>query len=108
MRGSASSICRRGIARAVQHGGNALYCAVDRRSSEVARRALALRLSRHQAGNLMDEPFRSKRDAFLDKVRRRPVVMGILNVTPDSFFDGGRFQTAEAATTHARRLAADG
>jgi dihydropteroate synthase len=34
--------------------------------------------------------------------------MGILNLTPDSFSDGGRFQTADAAISHARRMAADG
>jgi dihydropteroate synthase len=28
---------------------------------------------------------------------RRPLVMGVLNVTPDSFFDGGRFLSADAA-----------
>ena len=33
-----------------------------------------------------------------------PVVMGILNVTPDSFSDGGRFAHAGAALTHARRM----
>jgi dihydropteroate synthase len=37
-----------------------------------------------------------------------PVVMGVLNVTPDSFSDGGRFQDAEAALTQARRMMADG
>jgi dihydropteroate synthase len=51
---------------------------------------------------------RAKRDAFLDKIGARPVVMGILNLTPDSFSDGGRFITAEAALAHARRMAADG
>src|SRR5689334_14951742 len=59
----------------------------------------------------MDHELRKRgtsRDAFMDKVRRRPVVMGILNVTPDSFFDGGRFQTIETAMEHAKRLAADG
>jgi dihydropteroate synthase len=56
----------------------------------------------------MEEPFRRRRDAFLRTVRRRPAVMGILNVTPDSFFDGGQFQTIEAATSHAKKLAADG
>jgi len=35
-------------------------------------------------------------------------VMGIVNVTPDSFSDGGRFLGAEAAIGHARRLAAEG
>lgn len=38
----------------------------------------------------------------------RPLVMGIVNVTPDSFSDGGRFLHADAALTQARRLIADG
>ena len=37
-----------------------------------------------------------------------PLVMGVLNVTPDSFSDGGRFFDANAAIAHARRLAAEG
>jgi dihydropteroate synthase len=37
-----------------------------------------------------------------------PRVMGIVNVTPDSFSDGGRFLGAEAAIGHARRLVAEG
>lgn len=51
---------------------------------------------------------RAKRDAFLDKIGRRPLVMGILNLTPDSFSDGGRFTAAEAALSHAGRMAAEG
>jgi dihydropteroate synthase len=51
---------------------------------------------------------RAKRDCFLDKVGRRPVVMGILNLTPDSFSDGGRFVAPEAALVHAKRMAAEG
>lgn len=38
----------------------------------------------------------------------RPQVMGILNVTPDSFSDGGRFVGADAAIDHARSMVADG
>jgi dihydropteroate synthase len=38
----------------------------------------------------------------------RPRVMGILNVTPDSFSDGGRFFDLERALDHARRMLADG
>jgi dihydropteroate synthase len=38
----------------------------------------------------------------------RPAVMGVVNVTPDSFSDGGRFATAEAAVAHARRLLDEG
>jgi dihydropteroate synthase len=37
-----------------------------------------------------------------------PVVMGVLNVTPDSFSDGGRFSDLSAALTHAEQMAADG
>src|ERR1700719_2755213 len=38
----------------------------------------------------------------------RPVVMGILNVTPDSFSDGGRFAGVEAALARAREIVAEG
>ncbi|MDD3883702.1 MAG: dihydropteroate synthase [Gallionella sp.] len=38
----------------------------------------------------------------------RPRVMGIVNVTPDSFSDGGRFFTAKTAIDHAHRLLAEG
>ncbi|HEX5586849.1 MAG TPA: dihydropteroate synthase, partial [Acidimicrobiia bacterium] len=38
----------------------------------------------------------------------RPAVMGIVNVTPDSFSDGGRFATVDAAVEHGLRLVADG
>lgn len=37
-----------------------------------------------------------------------PRVMGILNVTPDSFSDGGRFNTVDAALGHAVRMVAEG
>jgi dihydropteroate synthase len=36
------------------------------------------------------------------------LIMGIVNVTPDSFSDGGRFLDAGAAVAHARRLIAEG
>lgn len=35
---------------------------------------------------------------------KRPLIMGILNVTPDSFSDGGRFIDAGAAVSHALRM----
>lgn len=38
----------------------------------------------------------------------RPVVMGILNVTPDSFSDGGRFLGLDDAVRRAREMAAEG
>src|SRR5438128_9853633 len=45
-------------------------------------------------------------DAWLLDPGRRPLVMGVLNVTPDSFSDGGRFASTEAAVAHAREMAA--
>ena len=38
----------------------------------------------------------------------RPLVMGIVNVTPDSFSDGGRHITTTDAVAHAQQLVADG
>jgi dihydropteroate synthase len=40
--------------------------------------------------------------------KKRPLVMGVLNVTPDSFSDGGKFIEPAQAIEHARRLAAEG
>jgi dihydropteroate synthase len=39
---------------------------------------------------------------------RRPIVMGILNLTPDSFADGGRFVDPAKALAHAERMIAEG
>jgi dihydropteroate synthase len=39
---------------------------------------------------------------------RRGLIMGVLNVTPDSFSDGGKFFTAEQAVEHGVRMAAEG
>ncbi|HSD48339.1 MAG TPA: dihydropteroate synthase [Actinomycetota bacterium] len=38
----------------------------------------------------------------------RTIVMGVLNVTPDSFSDGGRFLDAEAAVAHGLQMVEDG
>lgn len=39
---------------------------------------------------------------------KRPLIMGIVNVTPDSFSDGGHYASAQAAIDHGVRLLADG
>ena len=44
------------------------------------------------------------RKRFEDK----PLIMGILNVTPDSFYDGGKFYPQDVAIAHALRLADEG
>lgn len=38
----------------------------------------------------------------------RPLIMGIVNITPDSFFDGGQHSTVANAVAHARQLMAEG
>jgi dihydropteroate synthase len=49
-----------------------------------------------------------ERDQFLAAVRRAPQLMGIVNVTPDSFSDGGRYADPASAVAHAKALAAEG
>jgi dihydropteroate synthase len=41
-------------------------------------------------------------------IQNETIVMGILNVTPDSFSDGGRYNEIELAIQHAKKLIADG
>jgi dihydropteroate synthase len=52
--------------------------------------------------------FAKKRDAFLAAAHSRKTIMGILNVTPDSFSDGGRFNAPDRALEQARKLFAEG
>jgi dihydropteroate synthase len=47
-------------------------------------------------------------DAWLLDESRPPLVMGVLNVTPDSFSDGGKYSTHDAAIAHAQEMAAAG
>ena len=47
-------------------------------------------------------------EMWLQNPRRRPLVMGIVNVTPDSFSEQGRFAEANAAIAHGRQLIQDG
>ncbi len=46
----------------------------------------------------------AREDIFARARSGPPVVMGILNVTPDSFSDGGRFLPAASAVAHARHM----
>ena len=51
-------------------------------------------------------PLRAPLDRLL--AQNRPIVMGILNVTPDSFSDGGQFIDPHSAIQHARRMIDEG
>lgn len=42
------------------------------------------------------------------KLGERTQIMGILNVTPDSFSDGGRYTNVERAVAHAKQMMEDG
>lgn len=42
------------------------------------------------------------------RIDHRPLLMGIVNVTPDSFSDGGQYVDSQAAVRHARDLVAQG
>ena len=56
-----------------------------------------------------------KRKLFYWKLKNREIrlgdrtlILGVLNVTPDSFSDGGQFAAPEHALAQARRMVADG
>ena len=78
-------------------------------TTELRGRSLDSALCRPQSGAMApaaDVTQPSPLDRLL--ARGRPAVMGILNVTPDSFSDGGTFLDAAAAVAHAERMAAEG
>ncbi|MCH9808751.1 MAG: dihydropteroate synthase [Alphaproteobacteria bacterium] len=54
------------------------------------------------------EALRNPRGRICGLSMDRPRIMGIVNVTPDSFSDGGSFSGVEAAVDHALRLAEEG
>ena len=54
------------------------------------------------------EKISAPRASFAGLSYERPILMGIVNVTPDSFSDGGLYDTTEAAVSHAAALAKDG
>lgn len=57
---------------------------------------------------MMRRNARMKRDVFLADIGTRPLIMGILNVTPDSFFDGGRYIAGGATLARVRQMIVDG
>ncbi|MEQ1695163.1 MAG: dihydropteroate synthase [Hyphomicrobiaceae bacterium] len=60
-----------------------------------------------ELGEVVDRLTQS-RPRFAGLAMDRPQIMGIVNVTPDSFSDGGRHDTTARAIKHALRLAAEG
>ncbi|MFN3745213.1 MAG: dihydropteroate synthase [Hyphomicrobiaceae bacterium] len=91
---AAELISRDGTARAeAQH-----LTAPEVRARAASDAAIARLLARHEA----------PRPPLAGLLLDRPRLMGIVNVTPDSFSDGGAFSSAQAAVEHALRLEAEG
>lgn len=68
-------------------------------------------LCEHKRPRVIAGPFFYERDRMKEPAqtgRKRPRIMGIVNVTPDSFSDGGKHFSAGGAIRHAHKLAADG
>ena len=59
-------------------------------------------------GRALTQTMRAGCERFLSLIGTRPVIMGIVNVTPDSFSDGGRFEAPAAALAQAQKLVVDG
>ena len=62
----------------------------------------------HELPDAVLAPFVAGRPAVAGLALDRPRIMGVLNVTPDSFSDGGLWTDPEAAVAHARAMAAGG
>jgi len=65
-----------------------------------------------ELGSLLDLPLRLKRPVRCGDVElplgRRTLLMGVMNVTPDSFYDGGRYTDPEIALARAEAMVAEG
>ena len=88
---------------------------IERKGSGARRRVIGLGdvferdWGRHTlAASDLLEAMRAPRARLAGLALDRPRIMGIINVTPDSFSDGGSFATAQTAVDHALRLAEEG
>jgi dihydropteroate synthase len=55
-----------------------------------------------------DKSNQDQHTGLISQLHERPMIMGILNVTPDSFSDGGLYQEPGRATEHALRMIGEG
>jgi dihydropteroate synthase len=80
---------------------------IERDGAQVRRRVVSA--AELQAGGLVPlERLRQRREAIAGLALDRPLVVGVVNVTPDSFSDGGRHLAPDAAIAQALRLDAEG
>lgn len=102
-----------GLARPLAGGGIAFAAAelIEGAPGKTKRRlftARALADSRDADLASLLERVMAKRPPFAGLTLDRPALMGIVNVTPDSFSDGGLYDTKEEAIAHAAELASAG
>ena len=88
---------------------------IERRGREISRRTMAVSefFERDWGGETLAaselfESIRAPRPRLMGLSLDRPRIMGIVNVTPDSFSDGGQFARVEDAVDHALRLVEEG
>ena len=84
---------------------------IEREGSDIRRRfigAAELMDTADADGQALLRRLRQPRGSIAGVALDRPRLMGVVNVTPDSFSDGGRHGTADAAIEHALRLEAEG
>jgi len=80
---------------------------IERDGSEVRRRIVSAD-ARDIAPPELLERLGRRRDAIAGLALERPLIVGVVNITPDSFSDGGRYLAPDAAIAHALRLDAEG
>jgi len=97
----ASRLVAEGRARPLAGSATIAYCQVEvieRKPGAIARHFVAA----------PEVPGLAEIDSALIAANAQPTIMGIVNVTPDSFSDGGQNQQASAAIAHGLRLAGEG
>jgi dihydropteroate synthase len=96
--------------------GNDDYCVYIGSQNEVCRReyggpegpALGCEDFASAVRRFSSKEFELKLRSGVLRLGERTIIMGILNVTPDSFSDGGRFLNFDAAIAHGEKMAEDG
>jgi dihydropteroate synthase len=80
------------------------------RSTATGGQAMAESTANDLTNRIGAAPFAPHGDEVLTRLltKASPLVMGVVNVTPDSFSDGGQFLAPEAAIVQAKRLAGEG
>jgi dihydropteroate synthase len=95
---------------AVAGRGDLLFAAaelIERDGDKVSRRIVSAEALGIAPPELIERLGR-RRDPIAGLSLERPLIVGVVNVTPDSFSDGGRYLAADAAIAHALRLEAEG